>query len=89
MIWEKCKGGEWNPFEKKGCKRSKNRFMGPIEKGIDEEDMWTINYLGCMHCCMEEGWLSDAKMRKIMLYRLPQPEKKPPGPQNKPRHQLF
>ena len=67
LIWEKCKGDEWNPFEKKGCKLSKNRFMGPIEKGIDEEDMWTINYLGFMHCCMEEGWLSDAKMKKIQL----------------------
>ena len=41
--------------------------MGPIEKGIDEEDMWTINYLGFMHCCMEEGWLSDANMKNYTL----------------------
>ena len=41
--------------------------MGPIQKGIDEEDMWTVNYLGFMHCCMEEGWLSDAENEKKKL----------------------
>lgn len=59
---------EENPFAKKyGAKVNWNRFMGFLKQGRDEASRWTFTYLSCLLCCLEQGYFSGAKFRRVLF----------------------